>query len=392
MQTKVLSLFCGCGGLDLGFESAGFRTVAAFDLDHTAVATYNSNFNAIATITDLSHRTEFPPDVDVVVAGPPCQGFSTAGGYKGEDPRNSLLGRTCEIITKVKPRIAVIENVSALSNARNLGYLTDAIARLTDAGYACESRVLSAELFGVAQNRKRLIIVARSEQRDFSIAGLGSNAPRKTLRDAWNGLTVGVNSHLPELLEPSDRDFKIASRILPGQKLCNVRGGSRSVHTWDIPEVFGMTSWAEREILLRLQRLRRVNRKRDFGDADPLSFAEVQQTFEQNIDKQFQSLLRRGYIRKVDDAYDLTNTFNGKYRRLQLDDFAPTVDTRFGDVRLFLHPFENRGMTVREAARIQGFPDCFAFPPQKAAAFRLIGNAVPPPLGFDIGRFVRDLL
>ena len=393
MRKKVLSLFCGCGGLDLGFQNAGFETIAAFDMDRTAVSTFNENFGEHARIADLSGPVELAYDPDVVIAGPPCQGFSTGSGYsRADDPRNSLLLRTCEIIQSIRPKVAVIENVSALGNSRNLGYLADALAALRAGGYHADLRILNAEEFGVPQIRRRLVIVATKLATEFSLNALKAHPSKITLEDALRGIGKTAQSHEPVSLIPGSRDFLIASRIGPGQKLCNVRGSPRSVHTWDIPEVFGATSWAEREILLRLLRLRRSNRKRAFGDADPVSVPELQETFEQTVDEHVSSLIAKGYIRLIGGCLDLTHTFNGKYKRLRPDGFAPTVDTRFGDFRLFLHPTENRAMTVREAARIQGFPDTFKFPTQRQAAFRLIGNAVPPPLAGAIATLVAGLL
>ena len=89
---------------------------------------------------------------------------------------------------------------------------------------------------------------------------------------------------------------------------------------------------------------------------------------------------------------DLSHTFNGKYRRLSWDHPAPTVDTRFGDPKYYLHPEEQRGLSVREAARIQGFPDDFVFAGSKAAQFRMVGNAVPPPLAKQLAEAIREYL
>jgi len=392
MPKRVLSLFSGCGGLDLGFQLAGFQTVAAFDADHAAVATFNENIGEKAHIADLGQSVELPKDIDVIIAGPPCQGFSTGSGYsKVYDPRNDLLARTCDLIATAKPKAAVIENVAALSNTRNLPYLESALLKLMQAGFHTELGLFNAEDFGVPQARRRLIIVATRMTSSFNFGAL-KHAPRLVLRDVLSEISKGMQSHDPTLPEIGTKDFIIATRIGQGQKLCNVRGGTRSIHTWDIPEVFGPTTWPEREVLLRLLRLRRTNRKRSFGDADPVSSEEIQSTFEQNIDRQILSLIDKGYIRRIEGLLDLTHTFNGKYKRLKWNDYAPTVDTRFGDIRLFLHPTENRGMTVREAARIQGFPDNFTFPSHKPTAFRLIGNAVPPPLAQNVAAFVRELI
>jgi DNA (cytosine-5)-methyltransferase 1 len=105
-----------------------------------------------------------------------------------------------------------------------------------------------------------------------------------------------------------------------------------------------------------------------------------------------QALVTKGYVRRLGNAYDLTHTFNGKFRRLLWGQPAPTVDTRFGDPWYFLHPDENRAFTVREAARVQGFPDWFIFHGPERSQYRLIGNAVPPPLAALLGTFIRGTL
>jgi DNA (cytosine-5)-methyltransferase 1 len=120
--------------------------------------------------------------------------------------------------------------------------------------------------------------------------------------------------------------------------------------------------------------------------------ARLKKQFNEQTTPIIQSLLRKGYLRRVGTDLDLCHSFNGKYRRFQWDNKACTVDTRFGEAQLFLHPNENRSFTVREAARIQGFPDDYVFDCTKRTAFRLIGNAVPPPMGRVVADFAKELL
>jgi DNA (cytosine-5)-methyltransferase 1 len=182
------------------------------------------------------------------------------------------------------------------------------------------------------------------------------------------------------MLYPDSRLFKISQRIGPGQKLSNVRGGERSVHTWHIPEVFGYTTAAECEVLETIMRIRRAERRRDFGDADPVPQTRLKMEFGAKTDRLLKSLIRKGFLRIINGNFDLVHTFNGKCRRFRWDDIACAVDTRFGDPNLFLHPNEHRPFTVREAARIQGFPDSFRFDNSESENFKMIGNAVPPTM------------
>jgi DNA (cytosine-5)-methyltransferase 1 len=327
---------------------------------------------------------------DVIIAGPPCQGFSTGGGYKAEDPRNSLLLTTCKIISSVQPSLAVIENVVSLTNKRNRNHLDSAIQTLRQADYFCHVQILTASDFGVPQRRRRVLITARKNGNPF--LDLVPNRQSNTLGLALSGLTTGVANHFPVFPKTGSRHELIAKRIGPDQKLCNVRAGPSSIPTWEIPECFGITSKTERHILEAIRTLRRRNRKRDFGDADPVNCSEL--SFECPISDQMHidTLLSKGYLRMVGDDIDLANTFNGKYRRLSSNGASPTVDTRFGEIQLFLHPTENRSLTVREAARIQGFSDDFRFPSSNRDAFRLIGNAVPPPMALAIALRCKELL
>ena len=142
------------------------------------------------------------------------------------------------------------------------------------------------------------------------------------------------------------RALTIAGHIGPGQKLCNVRRGVRSVHTWDIPEVFGYASDSERAVLEAILVLRRRDRVRSFGDADPVNASTISRYLRRPVMLDVSSLVNKDYVRRVGRSYDLTHTFNGKHRRLSWDTPALTVDTRFGDPRYFLHPSENRGFSV----------------------------------------------
>jgi DNA (cytosine-5)-methyltransferase 1 len=131
----------------------------------------------------------------------------------------------------------------------------------------------------------------------------------------------GLPNHFPKFLTIDSQDFKIARRIGQGQKLTNSRSGDLAIHTWDIPEVFGDTSKLEREVLEATVRLRRQVRRRDFGDADPVSAATLRRLFGVEV---VQSLVNKGYLRKKGHYVDLTHTFNGKFRRQRMDSQSRT--------------------------------------------------------------------
>jgi len=387
---SVLSLFAGCGGLDSGFSGRGFRVIEAHDLDPRAVEVYNANSRSAACrISDLSKAPRLPR-ADVLVAGPPCQGFSTIGRLEKDDQRNSLFFAACEAVLTVRPKLLIIENVMGLRSARNRSVFDAAMSALSEWGYFVEILQINASEHGVAQRRKRLIVIARRGRRPFN-ATL-QKKQEKTVRDSLFNLDLS-DLHTPPILKEGSKARRIAERIGPGQKLCNVRESNASVHTWDIPEVFGYVTERERHILQTLLRLRRTERKRKFGDADPVSIERLtQEVGEGKVGLLVARLVRKGYLRPVGSDFDLTHTFNGSYRRLSWDSQSPTVDTHFGEHRLFLHPKEHRGISVREAAALQGFSKTFIWPENSKTAFRLIGNAVPPPVSASLARFVRGIL
>lgn len=393
MTLRFASLFSGCGGLDYGFIKAGFRCVAAFDNDKDAVASYKRNIGDHIHQYDLSSVDRAIIDrvagVDVLIAGPPCQGFSTAGKNLLNDARNSLLLMVAEVAAITRPKAVVIENVRGLLGSKYAAYWAALITRLESSGYRVSYRLIEATDYGVAQSRRRVIVVGirASEPLDLDFP----NRAKRTLRDVLMNLD-DVPQHDVREITPGSDLHRIAKRIKPGQKLSNVRGGRHSVHTWQIPDVFGATTEREKLLLETLLIARRRNRRREDGDADPVAVKHLEETLGFPVISLLKDLQKKGYVRKVGKYFDLTNAFNGKFRRLEWDKPAPTVDTRFGQPRYFLHPDKNRGFTVRESARIQGFPDSFCFEGPAQVAYRLIGNAVPPPMAESIAMHIREAL
>lgn len=389
-KPTFISLFCGCGGFDLGFIQAGFECIAAFDIDPLAVDVHNKNLTSKVIVHDLSIGCDtYGPfnNVDVIIAGPPCQGFSTAGKRNIDDPRNHLLVAAGIRAIKLKPKVFIAENVRGVVSGAHKKYWRSLEELLKEAGYDVVECLIDVSKLGLPQSRKRMVMIAWNTRSNFSIP-LCAETPR-SLKDVISGINKAANHNI-NLLDEKNEASKIAKHIRPSQKLCDVRGGPRSVHTWNIPEVFGHTTEIERTILEIVLKLRRQIRLRNFGDADPVTEQDITQVLGQRSHQVLSDLIKKGFIRKIGERYDLVHAFNGKYRRLSWDKPSPTVDTRFIEPRYFLHPDENRGFTVREAARIQGFPDSFIFSGTEKEQCRLIGNAVPPPLGKWLGDIIME--
>ncbi len=381
---RFASLFCGGGGLDIGFINAGFEPVAAFDISEFAIDHYRSNIGTHAEVRDLSRSLTTTAECDVVVAGSPCQGFSTIGKRNHSDPRNELLSMAVLRAIALEPRVIVLENVLGLMAGAHRSYLDDALRTLEKAKYRPTMHLVDAREAGLPQARRRLVIIGVKSRFDQSAAF--ESTAMASLSSVISGADKASN-HSPVAL--TDRDLNIAMHVGEGKKLCDVRGGSASVHTWQIPTVFGETSTSEREVLECIMKLRRQNRVRNFGDADPVSIVAVGKHLGRGVARSVQGLVKKGYVREVDGRVDLKHTFNGKYRRACGSAFSSTVDTKFGNPKYFLHPTEQRGFTVREAARIQGFPDSYTFRGSTAEQYKLIGNAVPPPMAKMIAEMIR---
>lgn len=389
---NFVSLFSGCGGFDLGFLQAGFKCISAFDNDSTAVDVYRKNLDSSINLHDLtSGCISYGPynKVDIVIAGPPCQGFSTAGKRLLDDPRNSLLIAAGSRAVALKPKMFIAENVRGVVSGEHKEYWEKLKALLNNSGYKTTEKLIDVSKIGVPQIRKRMVLVAWNTGRDFDFTL--NQKPEVSLGQALAGLE-NVRNHNPTYLKVGSPDYLIAKKILCGQKLSDVRGGKNSIHSWDIPEVFGSVTETEKQVLEQIISLRRRIRSRDKGDADPLSMETLTEYISPRITTQIDSLLDKGYLKFKNGLIDLSRGFNGKYRRLAPDKPSLTVDTRFGEPQYFLHPKEDRGFTVREAARIQGFPDDFVFEDNNKKQYTLIGNAVPPPLSNILAGIAKEHL
>jgi len=386
---RALSVFSGCGGFDLGFLQEGVFSQQAIDIDRVALETYSHNLSEVARIADLASFVPSAAASDVLLAGAPCQGFSTAGKRLLDDPRNALLMRVADIAIANRTKVLVVENVPAALSGKHRHLWIALEDRLRAAGYNVRRILLEGDKSGLAQRRKRLFLICWKGS-DCINLGLESK-DSISLRHALASLSLANDKELV-WPDPNGKDAKIIKHIKPGQKLSNVRLSARSVSTWEIPEVFGLVSNPERDVLIAVARLRRRDRVRSYGDGDPVSIDRINQFLGRMAKRDTRRLVQRGFLREIDGEFELSHTYNGRYRRLSWEDVSPTVDTRFGRVDLFVHPEDDRGFTAREAARIQGFPDNFVFLGKPKEVFTQIGNAVPPPMAAALAKLVREAI
>jgi DNA (cytosine-5)-methyltransferase 1 len=412
-------MFCGAGGLDLGFKQLGFDLVYACDSDAAAVDCYSRNIDKRVFLRD-ARGNEFRREIaalggcNVVLGGFPCQGFSKAGPKQADDDRNPLYREMLKAVEALRPVIFIGENVDGLSQNFAGVFLDRILSDFTGLGYSVEQRLLDAVCFGLPQYRRRIFFVgvragsgrhfewpvpthlAAVRNGDFKVdyaptlwdaCDVPMLQPR-TIRDAIHDLvqiSPVVPDHIIEQSWPASYDL-IFPHVKRGQKLCNVRHADSSVYTWEIPQVFGEVNDRETRILLTISKHRRHKKYGSIPNGNPLPQEEIEKLARlAEIGPDLDSLLRKNYIKRIDRRYDLKGAMfcSGIFKRPHWDEPAPTVLTNFHNPRYFIHPLADRPFSLRECARLQGFPDDFRIMGPKVdllSGYRLIGNAVPPPL------------
>lgn len=337
-QGTFLDLFAGCGGLALGFKQAGFLPAGAVEMDPDAAATYAANIDPAIVVADISRVREWPK-VDVVVGGPPCQGFSQLGTRDPHDPRNRLWREYLRALDATGADRFVMENVPQLLHSDQFAMFRAEVERR---GFKVATGVLCAADFGVPQVRRRAIVIG-SKSGEIAMPtpthGPGSHdgRPWVTVREALSSPPAlpeqadGRNWHVDR---PSIRDAsRTRYRAVPQD------GGNR----------FQMQAHLD-----------------SCGQGD---------------------LVPACWRRKTTGTTDV-------FGRLWWDRPALTVRTEFfkPEKGRYLHPTADRPITVREAARLQSFPDDFVFPEEQrmVSVARQVGNAVPPRLALAIARAVAE--
>ncbi|NTU50123.1 MAG: DNA cytosine methyltransferase [Desulfobulbaceae bacterium] len=326
----VADLFCGAGGMSLGFKQAGFRAVFAIDHDAPAIATYRANFGEHALCADIREVADFP-NVDIVIGGPPCQGFSRLGKQaKLERPENLLWKEYIRYVEAVRPMVFVIENVPEFFKDPAFEGVKSETERL---GYSYTAGILNAADYGVPQRRQRAFVIASRlgiphlpEPTHQQHATLFSDLPLwRTVRDAISDLPLAPNNM-------NRHDVKNSSALSLERYRHVPPGGNRK----SLPDHLQLECWR--------------NRKPSSGGATDL------------------------------------------LGRLTWDAPSLTIRTQFlkPEKGCYLHPEANRPITVREGARLQTFPDDFIFVGSNFQAAKQIGNAVPVELAHHIALAVLE--
>jgi DNA (cytosine-5)-methyltransferase 1 len=356
----AIDLFCGAGGLSEGFRQAGFSVLAGNDLDghagETFVATHRDAKFFPGPVQSL-HAAQLLKQVGLrrgeltcLVGGPPCQGFSVYNHQRGmHDERSSLYREYLRLVDGLYPEWVVLENVTGITSAGNGAAVNAIAAGLRSLGYVAEYRILRAEEYGVPQERRRFVIVGTriADSPVFPEATHGAGRlPKVNVFDAI--------SDLPPLKNGEHGGFQTYKSDPVGEFQAYVRAGSELVRNHS----------ASRLAPINLERMKHIPPGGSWRDI-PLH------------------LLPEGMKRAKRSDH------TKRYGRLSWDKLASTILTKC-DVHwgAFIHPDQERALTVREAARFQSFPDWFEFHGSRTDQYVQVGNAVPPLLGRRIAETI----
>jgi DNA (cytosine-5)-methyltransferase 1 len=398
----IIDFFCAPGGFTLGFELAGFRPLAGVDKNPSGVLTYHHNFPEACAITAdieklssvrLMKEIEISRgQVDVIIGGPPCQGFSNIGRVKIaslirggfwnlttarsrfiNDPRNVLYKEFVRMVRDLKPKFFVMENVPGMMSYRNGEIVREIIGDFRRIGYYTESKVLDSINFGVPQRRKRIffigtllpikkIIWPKPSHSDFEMGMPSLNefiktVPKENLKPCITVWEAIGDLPYPVRGKPYLNDLPLNyKKPASGEYQRWVRKGSDQVHN----------------------HISRNHSEQDIGVFRIMKEGMRWKDLPDNIKKLY------GYR---DDI------FHDKIKRLSRKKPSWTVMAHLHkDGYMYIHPTQSRSITVREAARLQSFPDRFIFMASRTSQFIQVGNAVPPLLAKAVATVVKRML
>lgn len=369
----MIDLFCGAGGLSLGFTQNGFITSLANDIEPCCVDTYAHNHpdtpreniilgdinNVIENITELQRFSS----VDVVVGGPPCQGFSMANRQRLiDDPRNKLYKSYVKVVSIVSPKFFVMENVKGMKSVSS-----QVIEDFTNIGYKVSCRILNAKDFGVPQNRERLIFIGNklgidNEVLFDEIESLSKTIPDYNLADALYGLR---SLRASRKRNSTELDSEVSGRKIEG-----------AVNTVMTPYLAMINQ--NRNCKVTFNHTARFNNDRDIEIYGRLNQGD------RSDDPKIADIMP--YSRR-------NGIFKDKYFKLEENKVCKTITAHMKfDCNMYIHPTQARGLTPREAARVQSYPDDYFFRGAYTKTYMQIGNSVPPLLGRAIATVIKKYL
>lgn len=359
----VLDLFSGAGGFSNGFEQAGFEIVSAVEYDEKIAKTYSYNHpNTILYNKDIREisikeiQDNFKlkkANIDVIVGGPPCQGFSMSGrrirkkGKFLEDERNFLFLEFHKFVKILKPKFFIIENVPGILNYNDTAIKEEIYSLFSD-DYAIDCKVLNAADYGVPQLRKRAFFIgSQNKQHKDKLFPTPTHTPEKYIT-LWEAI-----SNLPQIKNGEGEEKIPANNLTPQTKYQKTLSAKKSDFVYN-----HTSSKHKNETLKKLEQIKIGQRQAD-------------------LPKNLQT----------------KSVHSGSYGRMHVNKPAFTLTTRINtpSVGRIVHPYLNRTITPREAARIQSFPDDFRFIGNITTVGMQIGNAVPPILAKSLAEHLKKL-
>ena len=395
-------------------QRAGFKVLAAIDFNEEAVATFKANFpkETLALHKDL---TQFTPDklaaelgvnqVDVIIGGPPCQGYSNVRRVDGsnhgarlkDDPRRQLYREFLRYVDSFQPRLFVMENVLGMRTAAGGEYFTRVQNEARALGYRIHSQIEDAWELGVPQKRRRqLIIGVRNDLPGYFLPEL-KPAPRALPTRSSRREEAHFKSETGNPKSENDQSLVTSAATVLWDAIGDLpilrAGGGDDERDYDLDrriEHLRHAGDTARNYLFKVLEIDRAAKltnhiARPHSDRDLRDFALLREG-----ENSATAMRDRGI--EFEFPYD-KSTFKDRYTRQSRWKPCSTIVAHLSkDGLMFIHPTQNRSITPREAARIQSFPDWFRFPKARTHAFRLIGNAVPPLIGEAVGLEVKEFL
>lgn len=366
MSKTMIDLFAGCGGLSLGLEHAGFKVVFANEINPICANTYKLNIDIdensvrVCDIDDLLKEIETENikfgDIDLVSGGPPCQGFSMANRQRIiDDPRNILYKSYLKFLEIVAPKFFIMENVKGMAN--KIDEIFDDFHRVLGDEYDISYRVLNAKNYGIPQNRERLFIIGnRINVNSDNIFKNIENGKYDSyvLKDAISDLPpLGINRFKNKTsIENDEVGYAERTYVYPTSEYYNYINNGKHIGC-----VYNHKN--------------RYNNQRDIN---------IYTLLPQGANSLHES------ISDIMPYKSRNHIFKDKYYKLKMDEVCKTITSHMKfDCNMYIHPTQPRGLSAREAARIQSFPDDFIFTGPQNSWYLQIGNAVPVKLAEVIG-------
>ncbi len=369
----IIDLFSGAGGLSLGFEMANFKVDLAIELEENYYRAYKGNHPETLSLNkditdldckDISNKYLKNKEIEGIIGGPPCIGFSTVGNRRPDDPRNMLIFYFIQWIEHFKPKFFVMENVPGILSMGN-GKVVEKVFNLyKEIGYACKMETLLAAGYGVPQLRQRVFFIGTQGN---SVSSLKIQKTNENNSEEKSDLG---NNALPSYLTVQDAISDILS-IEPFTKK----------RTDDMIKKYSHQPKTQYQKYLR---------KSSTGLYD--HFAP---NHSELVMKRISHINQGMNHSSLPKEYQLKGGYPNIYGRLHLNKPADTITGNCGCVSApgrFIHPTQNRAISIREAARLQSFPDNYRFCGSMRDKYKQVGNAVPPLMAYAVAKSINRLL